>query len=157
MKPKPSSLQQTCRTDRPPFVNTESARRRSSVSLPRRRDAAEADRSDQRPARAGLITTLYYFEEVSTKKIGLILGVVESRISQLHASAVLHLRAQLATSIKKPQNEPDGEQAFCASIHPSALVAALISRFRGPHFARITLLGRHPLDSLLTNRCKGPG
>ncbi len=30
------------------------------------------------------------------KEIGLILGVVESRISQIHASAVLHLRARLA-------------------------------------------------------------
>ena len=40
--------------------------------------------------------TLYYYEETTMKEIGLILGVVESRISQIHASAVLHLRARLA-------------------------------------------------------------
>jgi RNA polymerase sigma factor FliA len=31
-------------------------------------------------------------------EIGLILGVVESRVSQIHASAVLHLRARLSAS-----------------------------------------------------------
>jgi RNA polymerase sigma factor FliA len=40
--------------------------------------------------------TLYYYEETTMKEIGLILGVVESRVSQIHASAVLHLRARLA-------------------------------------------------------------
>jgi RNA polymerase sigma factor for flagellar operon FliA len=50
------------------------------------------------PERERLIMTLYYYEEVSMKEIGLIMGVVESRISQLHASAVLHLRARLAVS-----------------------------------------------------------
>ena len=40
--------------------------------------------------------TLYYYEETTMKEIGLILGVVESRISQIHASAVLHLRARLS-------------------------------------------------------------
>jgi RNA polymerase sigma factor for flagellar operon FliA len=40
--------------------------------------------------------TLYYYEEVTMKEIGLIIGVVESRVSQIHASAVLHLRARLA-------------------------------------------------------------
>jgi len=30
------------------------------------------------------------------KEIGLTLGVVESRVSQIHSSAVLHLRAALA-------------------------------------------------------------
>ena len=40
--------------------------------------------------------TLYYFEEMTMKEIGLTLGVVESRVSQIHASAVLHLRVALA-------------------------------------------------------------
>jgi RNA polymerase sigma factor for flagellar operon FliA len=41
--------------------------------------------------------TLYYFEELTMREIGKVLGVVESRISQIHASAVLHLRATLHT------------------------------------------------------------
>jgi RNA polymerase sigma factor for flagellar operon FliA len=62
------------------------------------------------PERERLVMTLYYYEETTMKEIGLILGVVESRVSQMHASAVLHLRARLATStsLKEPQNKPDG-------------------------------------------------
>jgi RNA polymerase sigma factor for flagellar operon FliA len=48
------------------------------------------------PERERLVMTLYYYEETTMKEIGLILGVVESRVSQIHASAVLHLRARLA-------------------------------------------------------------
>jgi RNA polymerase sigma factor FliA len=50
--------------------------------------------------------TLYYYEETTMREIGIILDVVESRISQIHASAVLHLRARLAmpTTLKGPQN-----------------------------------------------------
>ncbi len=48
------------------------------------------------PERERLVMTLYYYEETTMKEIGLILGVVESRISQIHASAVMHLRARLA-------------------------------------------------------------
>jgi RNA polymerase sigma factor for flagellar operon FliA len=47
------------------------------------------------PERERLVMTLYYYEETTMKEIGLILGVVESRVSQIHASAVLHLRARL--------------------------------------------------------------
>jgi RNA polymerase sigma factor FliA len=59
------------------------------------------------PERERLIMTLYYYEETTMKEIGLILGVVESRVSQIHASAVLHLRARLAmpTMLKEPQNK----------------------------------------------------
>jgi RNA polymerase sigma factor for flagellar operon FliA len=39
--------------------------------------------------------TLYYFEELTMREIGLALGVVESRVSQIHTSAVLHLRGAL--------------------------------------------------------------
>jgi RNA polymerase sigma factor for flagellar operon FliA len=39
--------------------------------------------------------SLYYYEEMTMREIGLALGVVESRISQVHASAVAHLRAAL--------------------------------------------------------------
>jgi RNA polymerase sigma factor for flagellar operon FliA len=49
------------------------------------------------PERERLIMTLYYYEETTMKEIGIILGVVESRVSQIHASAVLHLRARPVT------------------------------------------------------------
>ncbi len=47
------------------------------------------------PERERLVMTLYYFEELTMREIGLALGVVESRVSQIHSSAVLHLRAAL--------------------------------------------------------------
>jgi len=64
------------------------------------------------PERERLVMTLYYYEEMTMKEIGLILGVVESRISQMHASAVQHLRAGLAASTprKASQNKPDGNR-----------------------------------------------
>lgn len=48
------------------------------------------------PERERLVLTLYYHEEMTMKEIGLTLDVVESRVSQIHSSAVLRLRAELA-------------------------------------------------------------
>ncbi len=47
------------------------------------------------PERERMVMTLYYYEEMTMREIGLALGVVESRVSQIHASAVLHLRVAL--------------------------------------------------------------
>ncbi len=54
------------------------------------------------PERERLVMTLYYYEEMTMKEIGLTLGVVESRVSQMHSSAVLHLRALLGGGGRKP-------------------------------------------------------
>ncbi len=50
---------------------------------------------EQLPERERLVMTLYYFEELTMREIGLALGVVESRVSQIHSSAIVHLRAAL--------------------------------------------------------------
>ena len=50
------------------------------------------------PEREKLVVTLYYFEELTLREIGEVLGVTESRVSQLHAKAVLRLKARLAGS-----------------------------------------------------------
>ncbi len=50
---------------------------------------------EQLAERERLVVTLYYYEEMTMKEIGLALGVVESRVSQIHSSAVVHLRARL--------------------------------------------------------------
>jgi RNA polymerase sigma factor FliA len=65
------------------------------------------------PERERLVMTLYYYEEATMKEIGLIIGVVESRVSQIHASAVLHLRARLKmpTALKESQNKPGGDRS----------------------------------------------
>jgi RNA polymerase sigma factor for flagellar operon FliA len=54
-----------------------------------------ADSIAELPDRERLVMTLYYYEEMTMREIGLAMGVVESRVSQVHASAVVHLRAAL--------------------------------------------------------------
>ena len=54
------------------------------------------DAIEELPEKERMVLTLYYYEELTMKEIGLTLGVVESRISQIHSSAVLRLRAALA-------------------------------------------------------------
>jgi RNA polymerase sigma factor for flagellar operon FliA len=55
-----------------------------------------ADAIDELPDKERMVLTLYYYEELTMKEIGLTLGVVESRVSQIHSSAVVRLRASLA-------------------------------------------------------------
>jgi len=55
-----------------------------------------ADAIDELPEKERMVLTLYYYEELTMKEIGLTLGVVESRVSQIHSSAVVRLRAALA-------------------------------------------------------------
>jgi RNA polymerase sigma factor for flagellar operon FliA len=57
------------------------------------------------PDRERLVMTLYYYEEMTMREIGLALGVVESRVSQVHASAVVHLRAALRDLAGKGADE----------------------------------------------------
>ena len=55
------------------------------------------DAIDELPEKERMVLTLYYYEELTMKEIGLTLGVVESRVSQIHSSAVVRLRAALAS------------------------------------------------------------
>ncbi len=48
-----------------------------------------------------LIIILYYYEELTMKEIGHILGVNESRVSQLHTRCMLRLRGKLQTMLRK--------------------------------------------------------
>ncbi len=54
------------------------------------------DAIDDLPEKERMVLTLYYYEELTMKEIGLTLGVVESRVSQIHTAAVLRLRASLS-------------------------------------------------------------
>lgn len=48
------------------------------------------------PEREMQVISLYYYEELTLKEIGRILGVTESRVSQIHGKAIASLRALLA-------------------------------------------------------------
>jgi RNA polymerase sigma factor FliA len=67
--------------------------------------AAEVDTTDVRdrlagaiaalPEREKLVVALYYYENLTLREIGDVLGVTESRVSQLHTKAVLRLKSRL--------------------------------------------------------------
>ncbi len=51
---------------------------------------------DALPERERTVVRLYYFEEMNMREIGAVMGVVESRISQIHTGALRMLRGPLA-------------------------------------------------------------
>jgi RNA polymerase sigma factor for flagellar operon FliA len=54
---------------------------------------------EELPERQRLVLSLYYFEDLNLKEIGQVLQVTESRVSQLHAQAVIRLRAKLTVTL----------------------------------------------------------
>lgn len=52
---------------------------------------------DRLPENEKLVLSLYYYEELTFKEIGAILGRTESRICQVHSQALLRLKSKLST------------------------------------------------------------
>ena len=61
-----------------------------------------ADAIARLPEREKLVIALYYYENLTLREIGEVLGVTESRVSQLHTKAVLRLRGRMT------DDNPDG-------------------------------------------------
>jgi RNA polymerase sigma factor for flagellar operon FliA len=57
--------------------------------------AAMAKAIEQLPEKEKLVLSLYYFDELNMKETGKVLNVTESRVSQIHSQAVIHLRNKL--------------------------------------------------------------
>jgi RNA polymerase sigma factor for flagellar operon FliA len=61
------------------------------------------------PERERMVITLYYHEELTMKEVGAVLGLTESRVSQLHSQAMLRLKgplsAHFATTRRKKKKE----------------------------------------------------
>jgi RNA polymerase sigma factor for flagellar operon FliA len=57
---------------------------------------ALAEAIDKLPERERLVLSLYYDEELNLKEIGAVLGVSESRVSQLHSQSAARIRARMA-------------------------------------------------------------
>ena len=55
------------------------------------------------PERQRIVLSLYYYEDFNLKKIGDVLKVTESRVSQLHAQAISRLRYKLINKIEKQE------------------------------------------------------
>ncbi|NIC04265.1 RNA polymerase sigma factor FliA [Billgrantia bachuensis] len=66
---------------------------RQLIDEEKRRQLAEG--IEALPEREKLLMALYYQEELNLKEIGVVLGVTESRVCQLHSQAVSRLRVRL--------------------------------------------------------------
>jgi RNA polymerase sigma factor for flagellar operon FliA len=56
------------------------------------------------PEKERQVLALYYYEELTMKEIGQVLGVGESRVSQIHSAAVVRLRASMRPAVKQTEN-----------------------------------------------------
>jgi len=56
------------------------------------------------PERERQILALYYREELTLAEIGQVIGVGESRVSQLRTQAITRLRATLGVTLKQRRN-----------------------------------------------------
>ncbi|MEK6536820.1 MAG: FliA/WhiG family RNA polymerase sigma factor, partial [Actinomycetota bacterium] len=52
------------------------------------------------PEREKIVIALYYYEGLTLREIGDVLGVTESRISQLHTKAILRLKGRLKDQVE---------------------------------------------------------
>ena len=50
---------------------------------------------EELPEKEKLVISLYYMDELTMKETGKVLGITESRVSQLHSKAITRLRAKL--------------------------------------------------------------
>jgi len=50
---------------------------------------------EELPEKERLVISLYYLDDLTMKETGEVLGITESRVSQIHSQAVIHLRAKL--------------------------------------------------------------
>ena len=55
-----------------------------------------ADEISKLPEQQRLVITLYHYEKLTMREIGRVLGVTDSRVSQVHTAAVRRLRTRLA-------------------------------------------------------------
>lgn len=61
-----------------------------------------AEAVDRLPRNERLVVSLHYLEVLTTKEIGAILRISQSRVLQLHTKAMLRLRANLRLSVHIP-------------------------------------------------------
>jgi len=70
---------------------------------------------DELPERERQLLALYYYEELTMKEAGAVLGIGEARVSQLHSAAIVRLRARMSELLSAQKNaeerkEPTPEQ-----------------------------------------------
>ena len=93
-----------------------------SLCLEGERKQILADAIAELPEREQQVLALYYQEELTMKEVGAVLGVGESRVSQIHSVAVARLRAALAAA------QPASAAILQAASHAPKAQAGLWKR-----------------------------
>ncbi len=81
---------------------------------------------DELPAQERTVISLYYFEGLTLKEIKSALNVSESRVSQIHAQAVIHLRAKLrnlTADLGYREGDPNVKQKYLRKTPESGVGA----------------------------------
>jgi len=73
--------------------------------------------------RERLVTTLYYYEELTLREIGLAMGLDPTRVSQIRGSAVSHLRTALSKVVATVVEAPRHIHSVVAKMPAVALLA----------------------------------
>jgi RNA polymerase sigma factor for flagellar operon FliA len=84
--------------DKVSLLDTIEDERPGPTGRPRHQRGEGPSRGDPGPAGRGPGRRALYFENLTLREIGEVLGVTESRVSQLHSKAVLRLRSKLKTT-----------------------------------------------------------
>lgn len=91
LRPKPADISNAANID---FLAFDQDDPFSDILLSQVRDII-AKAIDDLPEKEKLTVSLYYFDELTMKEIGEVLGYTESRISQMHSKAMMRLRTKL--------------------------------------------------------------
>jgi RNA polymerase sigma factor FliA len=83
-----------------PFVSDPAAVDPEELIERKELEALIARAIDALPERERLVLALYYYEELTMKEVGEVLGVNESRISQIHSKLVSKLRRRLHRELR---------------------------------------------------------
>ncbi len=92
------------------------------------------------PEREKLVIALYYYENLTLREIGEVLGVTESRISQLHTKAVLRLKSRLQGDADAIAALPEREKLVIALYYYENLTLREIGEVLGVTESRISQL-----------------
>ena len=67
------------------------------------------------PQKEQQVLSLYYFEELTMKEVGVVLGIGESRVSQIHSLAVVRLRSRMEEMMERRGTPPPRAAAMGSS------------------------------------------
>ncbi len=67
------------------------------------------------------VLALYHFQELTMKEVGQILHIGESRVSQIHSSALLRLRLRVPELLTKPLQSRPGPQRTATAVRLNAV------------------------------------